>query len=147
MTDEHVIGTIEVFQDTGGGQNFLLLCFTPKRIIVAKTGRFNSLAWAFLLGLGNLLLFPRARRKARAKAEQLTKLPADSILMSEPANFQLAYEEIAEVEMKKPGRVMGWPMTITTSATKHVFGILYKDEFESQSKLIHTVLGNKLTIL
>jgi len=146
-TNEHIIGTIEVFKHRKGGQDFLLLCFTPSRVIVAKVGRFNSLAWAFLLGLGNVFFFPLARRRARATAEQVTRLPVDSILKADKTNFEIVYEDVNKVEMKRPGAIIGWPITITTGTTKHVFGILQKNEFEAQWKLVRSVLGSKLNIL
>lgn len=147
MAEEQIIGTIEAFKSRAGGQDFLILCFTPSRVIVAKTGRFNSFAWAFLLGLGNIFFFPSARRKARIRADQLIKLPVSSIIEAEKGNFQITYDNITSVEIKKPGAIIGLPMRITTTTTRYSFGIQWKNEFDSQAQLIRSVLGEKLSIL
>jgi len=164
MTDEKTIGTIGTYtmkfslSATEAGEIYQLLCFTPGRIIVAEMGSFTPVGnWKvsdFFLGSRkwrlsklNSPLRAEAREKAVTRAGQLGRLPVESMIESDKANFHIAFEEIVKVQMMRPNQIMGtaW-LTIITKTQKYQFGILNKDDFDNQSDLIRSVLNDKLTI-
>jgi hypothetical protein len=151
MSDESrepLVGTIEALEPkTWGRVHFLLLCFTPTRVIVAKTLRYNSLPWSLLLGLASVILYPRARRKARQIAEQMSKMAVDSILAADRDNLVMAYDEIKSVQMKKPGAIRGSAIRITTNTARYDFGIERKEDFEAQCALLRPLVSEKLDVI
>ena len=162
MADEKTIGTIGTYTmtvtfSTETGEIYQLLLFTPRRIIVAEAGRFKPIVnwkvsdfiWGnrrWRLSKLNSPLRAEAREKAAARAGQLVRLPVESMLESDKANFQIAYEEIVKIKLQRPPQIIGWPLTIITNTKKYKYAILNKDEFEHQSNLIRSVLTDKLTI-
>jgi len=165
MTAEKIIGTIGTytmiakisFVTKMQGEIYQSLCFTPRRIIVAETGRFvpienwklSDLFWTksdWRLKELNEPLNKEAREKAAVRAGELVKLPVESILESDKANFQIAYEEIVNVKLQKPDKIIGWPLTIITNTKKYKYALLNRGEFDNQVSLIRSVLFDKLVI-
>ncbi len=151
MDNEQITGTIQVLIQSWGVWvvDFYVLCFTPKRVIFAKTGHLGPWEHILTLGLFYFILYAKTVQEVRTRAEQLVKLSPDDILAANNANFQIPYEHIRRFEIQKPRAIMvGWPIRMTTTTTSYAFGLVNAKpkDLEGNLNLVRSVLSDKLVI-
>jgi hypothetical protein len=147
MSEEKVVGFIEVLERRFNVVRFLALCFTSQRLVIARTGHHNPLVWAFTLELGNTLMMARAIGRARAGAEELAKLPIGVILRADLHNHQILYTDIEKVEMTTTGSIVVHPLRHRTSEREYAYIILEpKKHLEAGQRLVSSVLAEKLVL-
>jgi hypothetical protein len=113
------------------------LCFTPDKVIVARTG--------IIYGRGGA----RAAYQATKKAEELTKSSAEEILRNNINNFVIPNSEIKEVELKK--FVRGARIEIITHEKKYGWfarGIPGEKGagIEDYERVLRSVFSEKLSV-
>jgi len=144
MSDE-ILGRVEVADKEDNPRN---LVFTSKRIIVAL------LVSELVAAVPVLSLLEMRKRR-----EEYGRLSAESILKADKGNFAIPYEEIVNVEMKRPstfgkGKVMIFSNKILLSSgeeTKIPIVLLFtfkekKNLFDERVNLVRSVLPDKLSV-
>jgi hypothetical protein len=139
--DERAVATISAMPSRWGGAEWVLLYFTDKRVIVARTA-YVSLWW------GVITLWPwlLAQQRARRQAGELAAMTAEAVLAADPANFELGYDDISSVEVKRRS-ILKSTVNIATPGGRHSFNSLRPKELDKGWVALRAVLGEKLEIL
>ena len=131
---EEIFGIIET--DVYFGR--ALLFFTTERVVVAKIGTLKS----FLVG--GALGVAIKKHKGVKKYEQLGDVPPEDILGNDKNNFEIRYDKITSVEMKKPSMLLRGYISLSTLEKEYKFWMTKKKEFKDQLKLVRSVLPVKI---
>lgn len=136
---ERVLGIISGLRLSWLGFRTILeeLCFTPDKVIVARTGT--------IYGRGGAL----AAYQATKKAEELTESSAEEILKTNMKNFVIPNSEIKEVELRR--FVRGARINVITNERKYGWfarGIPGEKsaEIEDYERILRAVFSDKLSV-
>jgi hypothetical protein len=139
---EEILGTIYAGKQKFSGVDQFLLCFTPKRIIVAKAGGSGLGTAVAFGGIGAAVRMRAASKRAR----DLKKLSVESLMKTDKANFEIPYSDITKVEMKKGGMMTASVLRVSTLKDEYKFNPVEKKLFDEQVNLVRSVLSDKLSI-
>ena len=122
------------------------LIFTSQRIVVAT---LVSAGGIFATAISDTFSggFTRLSNLAKEKREENEKLSVNEILEANKKNYAIPYEEILEVEIKKPGTFSGAKMKIFTSTKKRE--VVFKKKkwlFDELVNLVRPLVGEKLSL-
>ena len=122
-----------------GSEDFDLY-FTSTRILAVRIG--SIVGWSLLLGaIGQGIALYLSNKKSK----QLKELTLESVETSHKRNFSLSYEDILQVELKKPGLFVG-KLTIHTHDKKQKFLLMQKKQYDTDKSIIEKCLKDKLNI-
>lgn len=171
-TKEKILRSIEVSRRRSGQH---VLCFTQKRVIVARTQMSWLLALlitisvsfgAFFLAMG-LVLAPDYPRESpifltigliltagpisitfsltKWRFKKLRESPPESVLTANKKNFEIPYHDITRIEMKKGRIIVPIKIKIITNSEEHEFA-LGKKQLERLVRFIRSVIPDKVHI-
>jgi len=114
------------------------LCFTPDKVIVARTGT--------IYGRGGALTAYQAKKKA----EELAESSAEEILKTNMSNFVIPTSEIKKVELRR--FVRGVRISVITNEKKYGWfarGIPREKsaKIEDYERILRSVFSDKLSVL
>ena len=128
------------FVCTGTKTEFFELVFTPKRLIIAKTGGQPYLKFGEML---------RAAEESKEKTAELQQLTPEQILADNPENVPIAYLDVTSVEMNRPGILGLGRIKIQVAGTnkRHEFRLaLKKPQFQSHIDFLTSILKEKVIV-
>jgi len=117
MSEEKVLGGLEVETELQYGKEHLFLLYTAQRIIFTHLGKVGANRMAFSRLLGGLADGIGRSSANRNELNRIVALPPDEILKLHKDNFAVAYDRWVSLSMEHEsyGKVL---MTLVTSDMK-----------------------------
>ncbi len=123
------------------------LYFTLERTVVARTSGGKS---GMLLGaVGGLLQYEEAKKKG----EQYSQLSLEEVLKADKNNYAILSSEVAEVELKKYGKVARISMKTSSQHGKSMYGDTkwqtleaWKEIGEKLEAMLRTIFKDRLIV-
>lgn len=118
------------------------LYFTSSRVIVARTASTAARIVGYAFGWGGQAAEEHGEDK---KAEELSKLPPESILADNKKNYAISYTDIIQVELFKK-MLSGQQIRITAGKDKYQFRLSKPKEVANYINILRSVFGDKLVV-
>ncbi|MBN2336405.1 zinc ribbon domain-containing protein [Candidatus Bathyarchaeota archaeon] len=137
---------------TGFPVTIYTLFLTDRRMIAAKTGRFNAMFTGSMAASGGIVggligagLDATVNKGRKKKAEEMSQLSPDQVLAMDKKNFQIDYASVQSVEMKTPGLLGVGEIKVKTPGKEHKFQLqVRKDVFVPYIALLQSVLPGRV---
>ena len=128
------------------------LFLTDRRIIAAKTGRFNAMFTGSMAASGGIVggligagLDATVNKGRKKKTEQMGQMSPDQVLATDKKNFQIDCTSIQSVEMKPPGLLGTGEIKVRTPGKEYKFQLqVKKDVFAPYVALFQSVLPGRV---
>ena len=142
--DERAVATISArrWQRWWGGLECVLLYFTERRVIVARTA-YASFWWSVLGPWAYLF----AALREGGVSKRLAAMPADAVLAADSHNLQIGYPEIVSVELKASPALRSGQINILTQSTRYRFTATGWRQPGQDRAVLRGVLGERLRVV